>query len=263
MSAEGYVNIERAVNAAAAPPLGATRALFIFVVYLAAQFVASVLLGVAVGLIYTINGMQDPDALVELSSAARGPAVVMGLVISALIVVLMVRKFAAGSIRGRSKDGIAWSLGEPAYLLSGLVIGVVLGLGYLSLAAVFLPADPNMPRGPLAEMATTPGLSQLSWIFIAVILAPPLEEFLFRGVLFSGMARSWGQSIAALLVTALFVVIHLPETIHYWPSMIAVLLLGVAALLMRIRSEALGPAVTLHLAYNLVLVITVSLLSTS
>lgn len=242
--------------------MGATRALLIFAVYIAAQIVASVLLGVVIVLIYRLSGVQDPDVIMELSTAARGPVVVFGLIFSAFIVVLMVRRFATGSISGRSKDGIAWSLGEPAHLLNGLVIGVALALGYLSIASVFIPPGPNLPRSPLAEMATTPGLSQLSWIFIAVIVAPPLEEFLFRGVLFSGFARSWGQSIAALLVTALFVIIHLPETIHYWPSMVAVLSLGVAALLIRMRSESLGPAITLHLAYNLVLVITVSFLST-
>lgn len=98
--------------------------------------------------------------------------------------------------------------------------------------------------------------------FLAIIVAPPLEEFLFRGVLFSGMARSLGPTIAALLVTAVFVVIHLPETIHYWPSAVAVLLLGATVRLMRIRSESLGPAITLHLAYNLVLVVTISLVPT-
>ena len=242
--------------------LNATRALLIFAVYIAAQIVTGVLLGVVIVLIYRLSGVQDPDVIVKLNTAARGPVVVVGLIFSACIVVLMVRQFATGSISGRSKDGIAWSLGEPAYLLNGLVIGVALALGYLAIASVFVPPGPDLPRGPLAEMATTPGLSQLSWIFIAVIVAPPLEEFLFRGVLFSGFARSWGQSIAALLVTALFVVIHLPETVYYWPAMVAVLSLGVAALLIRMRSESLGPAITLHLAYNLVLVITVSFVST-
>lgn len=243
--------------------MGATKALLIFVIYIAAQIVASLLLGVVVVLIYGLGGQQNPDVVAGLSTALRGPVVVIGLIFSAAIVVWTVRKFAPGSISGRSKDGIAWSLGEPADLRHGLVIGVALGLGYLSIASVFVPPGPDVPRGPMAEMAITPGLSQLSWVFMAVIVAPPLEEFLFRGVLFSGIAQSWGQSVAALVVTALFFIIHLPETIHYWPAMAAVLSLGVATLLIRMRSGSLGPAITLHLAYNLVLVITVTFLSTA
>ena len=261
MNPDGHIDIAGVSDAHSTSPLGATRALLIFAVYIASQFVASVLLGVVVGLTYALSGVQDPDAISVISSSVQGPVLVIGLIVSALIVVQMVRRFAPGSIKDRSKDGIGWSLGEPAYLLSGLVIGITLGLGYLSVASVLVPPDPEMSRGPLAELAITPGLSQLSWVFIAIIVAPPLEEFLFRGVLFSGIAQSWGQSIAALLVTALFVIIHLPETIHYWPSMIAVLLLGITTLLMRVKSESLGPAVTLHVAYNLVLVITVSLIS--
>ncbi|MFQ5801587.1 MAG: lysostaphin resistance A-like protein [Candidatus Methylomirabilales bacterium] len=261
MNPEGHIDIASASDAHSTTPLGATKALLVFVVYIASQFVASILLGVVVGLTYALSGVHAPDTVAEISRSVQGPALVIGLIVSALIVVQMVRRFAPGSIKGRSRDGIGWSLGEPAYLLSGLVIGVALGIGYLSIASVLVPPDPDMARGPLAEMAITPGLSQLSWVFIAIVLAPPLEEFLFRGVLFSGIARSWGQSIAALLVTALFVIVHLPETRYYWPSVIAVLLLGITTLLMRVKSESLGPAVTLHLAYNLVLVITVSLVS--
>lgn len=256
------MNIEHTSTTASTATFGATKALLIFATYMACQFLASVCVGIVIGFWVALSGVHDPDTIAEISSAVRGPTVVIGLIVSGLIVVLLVRKFAAGSIVGRSKDGIGWSLGRPAYLLGGILLGSALAFAYLSIVSALVPPDPEMSRGPLAEMATTPGLSQWSWVIIAIIVAPPLEEFLFRGVLFSGIARSWGSTIAALLVTALFVVIHLPETIHYWPSMIAVLVLGITTLGVRIRSESLGPAVTVHTAYNFVLVVTVSFLST-
>jgi membrane protease YdiL (CAAX protease family) len=104
-------------------------------------------------------------------------------------------------------------------------------------------------------MASTPGVSQLVWIMLALVLAPPIEELLFRGVLYGGYRKSFGASTAAVLTTGIFVVLHLTETIHFPPATISVTGLAVAALWFRLRTAAIGPAVTVHFGYNLVAVI--------
>ena len=57
-----------------------------------------------------------------------------------------------------------------------------------------------------------------------------------------------------MLSTVLFVLLHIPETRAYWPSAVAITVLGVGALGLRIRASAVGPAVAAHCAYNFVLV---------
>ncbi len=82
-----------------------------------------------------------------------------------------------------------------------------------------------------------------------------MEEFLFRGVLFTGFSRSWGVPAASLIVTLMFALVHIPETMHYWPALAAIALTGASALALRLRTGSLGPAVALHAAYNLIIVL--------
>ena len=74
-------------------------------------------------------------------------------------------------------------------------------------------------------------------------------------MLLAGLSRRWGITAAGTLVTLLFAASHLPETWGYPPAMVAVGALGVAALCARVLTQSLIPAVTLHAAYNLALML--------
>ena len=52
------------------------------------------------------------------------------------------------------------------------------------------------------------------------------------------------------MTTALFVTLHLPETLHYWPATAFVLAMAVGALAARLSTGSLWPAVALHTCYN-------------
>jgi membrane protease YdiL (CAAX protease family) len=179
------------------------------------------------------------------------------MVVAGSVVVLLTRHFARGSLGDRSADGIAWARGTMAALIFGFSVGGLLSLGYLLVTSFLLPPDPELSLGPMARMAATPGKTRLYWTVVALAVAPPLEEFLFRGVMFSGLSRTWGRAVGAVVSTALFVLLHTPETMVYWPSKVAITLLGVGALLFRMRAAALGPAVAVHFAYNFVLVMAI------
>jgi uncharacterized protein len=85
---------------------------------------------------------------------------------------------------------------------------------------------------------------------IALLYAPVIEELLFRGLLFKGFSASWGVKTAGVVVTVLFVVLHLFETINYWPATVAVTTMAIGTLLARIRTGSLIPSVAMHFAYN-------------
>ncbi len=103
------------------------------------------------------------------------------------------------------------------------------------------------------------GWQRLGWAVLALFVAPPVEEFLFRGVLWSGLVRSMGSGKAGVVVTLLFVASHVTEARGYWPAWIAISVLAVAALAVRVRSGSLLPPVVLHTSYNAVLVAAVYL----
>jgi membrane protease YdiL (CAAX protease family) len=87
------------------------------------------------------------------------------------------------------------------------------------------------------------------------VVAPPVEEFVFRGVLFAGFRRSWKTGAAGALVTLLFIAAHFTEVAGYGPAVIAVALVGAATLVARIATDSLAPAIALHASYNLGLVV--------
>ena len=109
--------------------------------------------------------------------------------------------------------------------------------------------------------------------FLAVCTAPFVEEFVYRGVLYSalrrGIATSGGLLLglfsvqlkpesrermgvigAVILVLALFTLIHVPQ---YWPNLgviAAVGILSVALTMIRAYSGKLLPCIAIHLVFN-------------
>ena len=69
--------------------------------------------------------------------------------------------------------------------------------------------------------------------------------------------RSFGAAWAAITTIGIFVALHLPETIHFTPASIGIAGLAATALWMRLRTGAIGPAIAVHFAYNLVIASTV------
>jgi len=116
--------------------------------------------------------------------------------------------------------------------------------------------------GPLATAAQLGGWQRLLWAIIALLLAPPIEEFIFRGVLFSGVSNSIGVFFSAVITTLIFIVIHIPEAQYYWPTLIGIGALSIATIFFRIKTKSFIPAIAVHFSYNLVIVVTVYLHAT-
>jgi membrane protease YdiL (CAAX protease family) len=242
---------------AAGRPFGAARALLILLLYLALQLGVGLLTGIVVAIRMAMAGAdpQDPATLERLQRALEAPAAALGLGVAALVVVPLVRSLAGDALADRSRLGVAWARGSAWALACGLSAGALLASGYLLVIALFPPASPFVP-GPTTRLIAAPGPEKIYLMVAAVAVAPPLEELLFRGVLLAGFSRSFGAPAGAVLSTALFTAAHLPEIVAYRPSALAITLLGVLALVLRLRAAALGPAIAVHFAYNLVLLLT-------
>jgi membrane protease YdiL (CAAX protease family) len=87
---------------------------------------------------------------------------------------------------------------------------------------------------------------------LAVFTAPFVEEFIYRGVLYSALQRAIGVNAAVFLVLGLFTMIHVPQ---YWPNIgviSAVALLSVVLTIVRAYSGRLLPCVVIHMSFNAV-----------
>lgn len=85
---------------------------------------------------------------------------------------------------------------------------------------------------------------------LAVLTAPFVEEFIYRGVLYSALQRLVGVAGAVLIVLGLFTLIHVPQ---YWPNfgiIAAVGMLSVSLTFIRAYTGRLLPCIVIHFVFN-------------
>ncbi len=95
-------------------------------------------------------------------------------------------------------------------------------------------------------------------VVITLAVAPVAEEFVFRGALLAGFRSRWNLGPSAAMVTVLFLAVHMIDILTHPASGISLALLALATLAARVITGSLGPAMALHAAYNLVIVVMLS-----
>jgi hypothetical protein len=141
----------------------------------------------------------------------------------------------------RSEEGsvagsIGWGLG------AGLAAAAA-GLAYLRALDRFEVLRPL--REEALELRS--GLDPAAWggaAAVAILAAPLVEEYLFRGLVYRGLRRTWGVLPSALAGALLFAIVHPPV------SFAPVFVLGVLAALSFERGRRLLAPVLTHLVYN-------------
>jgi len=142
---------------------------------------------------------------------------------------------------------------RPVYLW-GLAGGVLLQFVVALLVAPLLRLiDPDPPRQAIVDAAerTIGTGSRLLLIGLVVVVAPLIEEIVFRGMLLSRLRRAMGPFPAIAVSAAAFAAIHPlldPDALFAAPGLFLIgLALGWAAL----RTGDIGLAITLHAGVNL------------
>ena len=235
------------------PPFGAGKAFLSLGLFLLAQIVVGV--GVVIVAMAIKPGIQDPmkdPALVTMLILTGGLASAGGVAGAA-------RLWAWPLVLDRTPSGLGVFIPRRRELLLWASIGVALGLAYLAVA-ILVPSGADSGGGPLAQAAGRGGWSRLVWAAMALLVAPPSEELLFRGLLLKGFASSWGAAWASVVVTVIFAALHLTETLHYWPATLFILGMAVTALVARLRTGSVVASMAFHVAYNGVIVAAVYLL---
>jgi hypothetical protein len=100
------------------------------------------------------------------------------------------------------------------------------------------------------EIFKAGGATLLLLLVIAVLLAPLLEEVLFRGLLFPALRRRLRFWPAAVLTTLMFTGLHFTQTGTYWPAVEGIFICGMALAWLRERTGSLWPSVAFHMGFN-------------
>lgn len=247
------------------PPkiLGAKRAALIMganvLTQLATGFVIGAAVGVHAGYTAAARGEKlDPKVMVaQLQKDTLLPIGVLSILLGTYVVWRMVKASFPGSVREGALAPVGWARCSTRDICLAAATGAALVLLNLFLILPLFPPDAHNFTGPLAHAAAASTSGRYEWAFLAVFLAPPSEEFIFRGVLYTGFSRSWGPVAAAVVVSILFVLMHVAELIGYWPPLIGISTLAAATIIARQRTGSLAAPLALHMTYNLVLVLLV------
>jgi membrane protease YdiL (CAAX protease family) len=143
-----------------------------------------------------------------------------------------------------------------------------------------VPANPKIPKNPLAYFFAGCGLSlfvalmtasmktpdstpmeelfkypQTAMMFVAmaVLVAPLVEETLFRGYLYPMFARSFGVAPAILVTGLLFGLMHGAQLGWTWGLVAMLTLVGIIFTLVRARTGTVFASFLMHLGYNLLI----------
>jgi membrane protease YdiL (CAAX protease family) len=140
---------------------------------------------------------------------------------------------------------LRWRKPTGRELILFLLGGVV-----LAFAVQFAPSIlPDRESFPLERLFTSTAGAYAIASF-AVLVAPFMEELVFRGLLFAIFERLAGLRVAIVGTALLFAALHVPEYWGAWQHVLMILVVGVVFSLARGSTGSLAPSVILHFAYN-------------
>ena len=262
---DGTPQLANSIPEVSAPPvvvsgLNARRAVALLLVYVLGQIAIALVVGVILGIYFYFTGARIEPA--QLAKRLQNPAVLLtvgtlGILGAALLVAYLTRRFFRGTPKSDAFRVLGLSRASPPYYAIAAVLGISMAFLYVMVAMRFAPPGHGQSVGPLARAAANGGFPRVLLAILGVLIAPPIEEFLFRGALYAGFEKTWGRSRSILLVTVTFVPLHLSETRSYWPALVAIAIMAMALAAVRIRSGSIGPGIMLHAYYNLGLVLMV------
>jgi membrane protease YdiL (CAAX protease family) len=146
--------------------------------------------------------------------------------------------------------GLRFPPDRPRSILRAVCSGLLWGGAAALFGALYLLALEAWPplqefkEQSLNKMRLAVGPAGTWLAVLAILLAPPFEEFLFRGLLFRGIRRSSKLWAAVAGSAAIFAIVHPPI------SLVPVFAMGLAAALSFERTGILLAPIIVHVVYN-------------
>lgn len=147
------------------------------------------------------------------------------------------------------RRALAWRRLDPRHLVPlGLVlIGSLTVFSELYVVIQKLAPVPEPFERALSELLEISGpVDAVATIGVAVILAPLLEEALFRGVLLQGLARRYGPRSATVWTAVFFALFHFYNPWQVVPTFF----LGVVLAWLVLTTRSLAASIVVHAAFN-------------
>ena len=148
-----------------------------------------------------------------------------------------------------TKRRVPWkTLGFRAFNKNNLALGcglLVIAYLFIMVYNIILTLSGVTTQGEAIYKALGSLDSPIWLVLVGVILAPFVEEMLFRGFLFAGFRQRFGWNKAALLSSTFFALAHLQPA-----ALIPTFILGYLLAYIFHKSKSLWPGIILHFLVN-------------
>jgi CAAX protease family protein len=88
-----------------------------------------------------------------------------------------------------------------------------------------------------------------------ILVAPLMEELLFRGFLYPALARWTGAAASLILTASAFTLLHGAQLGYAWAPLLLIFVVGLTLTITRMRTNSVATCVIVHMTYNFVLLL--------
>lgn len=138
---------------------------------------------------------------------------------------------------------------SPGFIFFAFLAGLI----YTALIVmVMIFIEPPQDFGnSTEELLSGTAFSSGVLILFSALLAPIVEEFVFRAYIFDALKQKFAFITTAVISSFLFTLPHMPEYFSYWPAGLIIFSLGLLLAYFRKRTDSLLPCIVLHATYNI------------
>lgn len=184
---------------------------------------------------------------------------VTGVAMLALTVLTLLLAHRAADQSGGFRRALGFSLPRPSdagRVLGWTVLLVVLQVAAVTLLTELVPALHGASAENVAFLREEPLLDVVVLALLAIVVAPVVEELLFRGVVLRGLMMRTGFWPAAVTSSALFGLFHAQGSAREAVLLaVATGVFGVGLCVLVRRTGRLGPAIGVHAVRNALAVV--------
>ena len=137
---------------------------------------------------------------------------------------------------------------SPKLIFYAFIVGLVFTAVIVEIMIFYEPPDEFGSSN--SELLNGTLLSRSILILFTAILAPLVEEFVFRAYLFDALQKKYSFMVTAVVTSFLFTLPHMLEYYIYWPAGVIIFCLGLLLAYFKKRHDSLLPCIVLHATYN-------------
>ncbi len=135
-------------------------------------------------------------------------------------------------------------------LLTRSAIQFLTGGAILALVATFASGFFNSKETLPIEQLLQARVSMILYAVLGVLVAPLVEETIFRGFLYPVIARRLGVAAGVLITGMLFGLLHAAQLWGGWGQIVLLIVVGVVLTAVRARTGTVSASYFVHLGYN-------------